>query len=101
MRVTLREHGGLAAAINRSAVARVADTRSLPAGQAAELVRLVTAALDAAAGPPAGPGRGRDAMSYTVTVEDSAGSRVLTGSDLDASPEFAELLQWLQDHARR
>jgi hypothetical protein len=101
MRVTLQEHGGLAAAINRAAAVRVADTRSLPAAQAEELTRLVAAALDTAAGPPTGPGRGRDAMSYTVTVEDSAGTRVLTGSDLDAPREFTELLRWLQDHARR
>ena len=101
MRVTLRVHGGLAAAINRNAPAQVADTRSLPAEQALELTRLVTAALDTAAAPPAQPGRGRDAMSYTVTVEDSAGTRVLTASDLDASPEFTDLLHWLQNHTGR
>jgi hypothetical protein len=101
MRVTLKEHGGLAAAINRTAAGLVADTRSLPAEQAETLVRLVTAALDTATGPPAGPGRGRDAMSYTVTVESDAGTRTLTGSDLEASGEFTALLRWLQDHARR
>ncbi len=40
-------------------------------------------------------------MSYTVTVEDSSGTRVLTASGLDASPEFTDLLPWLQEHARR
>jgi hypothetical protein len=40
-------------------------------------------------------------MSYTLTVEDSGGTRVLTGSDLDASSEFAELLRWMQNHAGR
>jgi hypothetical protein len=100
MRVTLKMHGGLAAAINRNAPAQVADTRSLPAEQARELTRLVTAALGTAAGPPPGPGRGRDTMSYTVTVEDSVGTRLLTASDLDASPEFTALLHWLREHAR-
>ncbi|HEX8346000.1 MAG TPA: protealysin inhibitor emfourin [Actinoplanes sp.] len=109
MRVILKEHGGLAAAINRHAPARVADTRSLPADQAAELDRLVRAALSAAAGQPAdpnaspaaGPGTARDAMSYTVIVEDAAGTSVLTGSDTAASQQFSELLRWLQDHAHR
>ena len=105
MRVMLKEHGGLAAAINRNAPARVADTRSLPADQAAELDRLVRAALSAAAdrtaSPATGPGAARDAMSYTVIVEDAAGTSVLNGSDTAASQQFSELLRWLQDHAHR
>ncbi len=51
MRVTLKVHGGLAAAINHTAPAQVADTRSLPLEQARELARLVTAALGTAVGP--------------------------------------------------
>ncbi|MEV8504839.1 protealysin inhibitor emfourin [Actinoplanes sp. NPDC051475] len=105
--MTLQEHGGLAAAINRVAAVRVADTRLLPPQQAEELARLAEAALGTDAAPPAGPaassaGRGaaRDAMSYTVTVEDTGATRVLNGSDTDASPQLADLVRFLQDHAR-
>ncbi|MFI7601441.1 protealysin inhibitor emfourin [Actinoplanes sp. NPDC049681] len=99
MRVTLQEHGGLAAAINRVAAVRVADTRLLLPEQAEELARLTDAALGTDAAPPAGPAAARDAMSYTVTVEDAGTTRVLTGSDTDASPQFAHLVRFLQDHA--
>ncbi|BCJ56123.1 hypothetical protein Asp14428_75980 [Actinoplanes sp. NBRC 14428] len=98
MRVSLTEHGGLAAAVHRAAPARVADAGALPPAQARELARLVRAALDAPAGAAAGPGRARDAMSYTVTVEQDTGTTVLTGSDTAASAEFAELVQWLRQH---
>ena len=43
--------------------------------------------------------RARDAMSYTITVEDSGRSTVLTQSDVTMTREFAELLAWLQEHA--
>ena len=38
-------------------------------------------------------------MSYTITVEDSGRSTVLTQSDVTMTREFAELLAWLQEHA--
>ncbi|MEV4641736.1 protealysin inhibitor emfourin [Actinoplanes sp. NPDC049548] len=99
MRVSLREHGGLAAAVHRNTPARVADTTLLPAGQAAELARLASAALGAEPGPPAGPDPARDGMSYTVTIEDDT-THVLTGSDTGASPQLAELVRFLQEYAR-
>ena len=97
MRVTLTARGGLAAAINLHRPPRVVDTGTLPAEQARELSRLVDAA--AAARPqPAGPGAARDAMTYTIAVQRTGATTVLTGSDTSAPPEFAELLAWLERH---
>ncbi|MEU2224848.1 protealysin inhibitor emfourin [Streptomyces sp. NPDC018347] len=99
MKVTLARHGGQAAALRLRLPPEVLDTDALPEGAAAELARLV-----AAAGPAAGAegtGRARDAMSYTITVEDDGRSTVLTQSDTTMSREFAALLRWLERHFAR
>ncbi|MGW6080880.1 protealysin inhibitor emfourin, partial [Streptomyces sp. NPDC055186] len=44
------------------------------------------------------PGRARDAMSYTITVENNGRLTVLTQSDTTMTPEFAALLGWLEKH---
>jgi hypothetical protein len=100
MRVTLAAHGGLAAAINLRRPPRVVDTEALPADQARELSRLVDSALSADAPRPAGAVPTGDAMSYTITVERAGASSILTGSDDSASPEFTDLLAWLEANAR-
>ncbi|MFC9293987.1 protealysin inhibitor emfourin [Streptomyces sp. NPDC057011] len=94
--MTLATHGGLAGAINLRLPPDVLDTDTLPDGAAAELARLVAAAaptptLDT-------PGRARDAMSYTITVEDGGSSTTLKQSDAAMTPAFADLLAWLRKH---
>lgn len=98
MRVTLATHGGQAAGINLRLPPRLVDSATLPEPAAEKLSRLVAAAkaVDVSA---AAEGRARDAMSYTITVEDSGRSTVLTQSDVTMTREFAELLEWLQEHA--
>ncbi|MFF5537158.1 protealysin inhibitor emfourin [Streptomyces cinerochromogenes] len=100
MKVTLARHGGLAAAIHLRRPPTVVDTDALPDSAAAELAGLVAAAVPGTAGEEgAGPGRARDAMSYTVTVEEGGRSTELTQSDTTMSPEFAALLSWLEKHS--
>jgi hypothetical protein len=99
MRVTLAAHGGLAAGINLHRAPRVVDTGELPAAQARELDRLVDAALGVRTHRPAGSGPAPDAMSYTITVQRDGATSTLTGSDTASSPEFADLVAWLQAHA--
>jgi hypothetical protein len=42
------------------------------------------------------PGQARDAMSYTMTIEeDGAETTVITQSDINMSPAFADLMQWI------
>ncbi|MFJ4526376.1 protealysin inhibitor emfourin [Streptomyces sp. NPDC088810] len=96
MKVSLARHGGQAAAIRLRQPPDVVDTDTLPQPAAAELTRLVAAALPA--GGEDRPGRARDAMSYTITVENNGHTTDLTQSDTTMSPPFAALLNWLQNH---
>lgn len=94
MKITLREHGGLAAAIRRPP--RVIDTATLPADQAAAVAKLAAAAGSG----PAGPGAARDAMSYEITIEDGGRQSVLRGSDGSMPAPLAELVAALRRIAR-
>lgn len=96
MKVTLARHGGFAAGIRRPP--RTVDSVALPETAAQELTRLVSAAKNAPGTADDGPGRARDAMSYTITVEESGQSTVLRQSDTTMSPTFAALLEWLERH---
>ena len=97
MRVSLATHGGLAATITRRLPPRVVDTDQLPADAVRELSRLVTAATANPGGQRPAP-HARDAMSYTITIDDAPHSTTLTGSDTTMSPAFASLLAWLERH---
>lgn len=104
MRVTLATHGGLAAPVLAALPPDVVDTHALPESAAAELSRLVAAAVPAtaaAAGSPEPRRRAPDALSYSITVEEGGHSSVLVQSDTDMSPEFAALLRWLKEHIAR
>ncbi|MGW2052101.1 protealysin inhibitor emfourin [Streptomyces sp. NPDC001858] len=101
MRVTLATYGGLAAVVRAGLPPDTVDTDALPESAAAELSRLVAAAVPAAEGDREPHGRAPDAMSYSITVEESGHSSVLVQSDADMSPEFAALLRWLKEHAAR
>ncbi|MFI1170320.1 protealysin inhibitor emfourin [Streptomyces melanogenes] len=94
--MTLETHGGQAAAINLRLPPKVLDTDTLPQDASAELARLVAGAVPEPAAER--PDRARDAMSYTITVEDDGRSTVLTQSDTTMSPAFASLLSWLENH---
>ncbi|KPI20628.1 hypothetical protein OV450_0094 [Actinobacteria bacterium OV450] len=96
MKVTLATHGGLAAAANLRLPPKVLDTDTLPENAASELARLVEAAV--AAGEADQPSRARDAMSYTISVEDGGRSTVLKQSDAAMTPAFAALLTRLREY---
>ncbi|MFD8984168.1 protealysin inhibitor emfourin [Streptomyces sp. NPDC059564] len=96
MKVTLATYGGLAAASGLRLPPRVWDTDALPENAAAELAQLVAAAAPTPTVDR--PSLARDAMSYTITVEDGGRSTVLKQSDAAMTREFAALLTWLQKH---
>ncbi|MGW2780334.1 protealysin inhibitor emfourin [Streptomyces populi] len=96
MKVTWGAHGGQAAAIRLGLPPKALDTDALPENAAVELDRLVAAAVPEA--EEERPGRARDAMSYTITVEDGGRSTTLTQSDTTMSPAFAALLSRLEEH---
>ena len=100
MKVTLAQHGGLAAGILLNRPPLVVDAEALDASKAAELKDLVAAAM-AATSPPAGrPAKTRDEMSYTITIEDGGHATVLSQSDLGMTAEFRKLLSWLRQNSR-
>lgn len=97
MKVILATHGGLAAGLRLGSRPVVVDDAGLPEADARVLGELVRAARTEPGPEPAG-GSARDAMSYTVTVEDEGGSGVLRRSDDTMTPAFAALLDWLGGH---
>jgi Emfourin len=99
MKVTLATHGGQAAAMRLHLPARVVDSNALPQTAADELARLVAAAKSAPAQTAELPGRARDAMSYTITVDDDGSPVILRASDTTISPAFDALLRWIEQHS--
>ncbi|MGQ4364549.1 protealysin inhibitor emfourin [Streptomyces sp. SAS_272] len=102
MRITLVTDGGLAATVLADLPPQVLDTDTLSEGAAAELRRLVSAAAGSVAEGTEEPSSlARDAMSYSITVEEGGHASVLVQSDTTMSEEFAALLRWLRQHAAR
>jgi len=97
MKVSLAQHGGLAAGIRLNSPPQTIDSAALDQPKAAELRELVAAASSA---PPGAipSGKTRDEMSYTITVQDDGGETVLSQSDTTMSAEFRKLLAWLKRH---
>ena len=97
MKVTLAIHGGLAAGMRRPP--RVVESSALPRQDAAELERLVAAVKTAPTVKEKKPGSARDAMTYTITLEEGDGEvSVIRQTDVAMSPSFAALLEWLERH---
>ena len=97
MKVTFTQHGGLAAGLRRQP--HVVDSDTLPQTAAEEFARLVAVLKTVPSVEEASPGRGRDAMSYTIRVEDRGRLTVLRQSDITMSPAFATLLQWCERYS--
>ncbi len=98
MKVTFSTYGGLAAGIRRPPL--IIESSTLPKQAAAELARLVSAVKAAPPVKEERPGRARDAMTYTITLEEDGGEiSVISQSDTAMSPSFAALLEWLDRHS--
>lgn len=98
MKVTLVKHGGIAAGIRHPP--HMIDSADLSGEPAAELARLVAATRAAPAPTGDALERARDAMSYTLTLEDDDGGQtVMRQSDVAMTAPFASLLDWIRRHA--
>jgi len=98
MKVRLAKHGGLAPGIRQPPLS--VESSALSDEAAAELARLVAAVKTVPAVSAESPGRARDAMSYTITLEENVGEpTVLRVSDVTMSASFAALLEWIERHA--
>jgi hypothetical protein len=96
MKVTLATHGGHPAGINLASNSRGADTSALPTAAAKTLAALVAAAKTSLPAEDGSVGRGRDAMSYTITIEDGGPPVVLEQSDTNMTDEFRALRDWIK-----
>lgn len=94
MKLTLMTRGGFATGIRRPP--RVVDSSQLPESAARKLTQLVAAARAVPEDVEKGPGRARDAMTYTITIDDNGESTVVKQSDTMMTPQFAALLEWLE-----
>lgn len=96
MKISMKEHGGYGALLNRPP--RLVDTDLLPADAAEEGKRLAAAAQAASRAGPDSSGA-PEAMTYTVTVEEDGQSGTFRLSDAALGPDGAALLDWFQRHA--
>jgi hypothetical protein len=97
MKVTLAKHGGFAAGIHLPP--KAVDTSTMKQADVDELMRLVSAAKSAPVAKEDNPGRARDAVSYTITVEENGKPTLLRQSDVNMSQDFGALLNWLERQA--
>jgi len=100
MKITLARHGGLAAGTLLGRQPQVLDPSALSPDAGAELEQLIAAATAAPMVQTDRPGQVRDAMSYTITIEDNGKQTVLRQSDTNMSPAFASLRVWLERHLK-
>jgi hypothetical protein len=99
MKISMKEHGGWGALLNR--LPKLVDTDMLPAEAAAEGKRLVAAMLAAAPAAGADSSRAPEAMTYSFTIEGDGETRTCKLSDAALGPHGAALLEWFLKHVGR
>jgi hypothetical protein len=99
MKISLATHGGQLAGYYLHRPPQIVNAESLPKDAAKELARLVEAAKGAPASGRTRPDVARDAMSYTITIENGDPPVILVQSDGTMSPEFVALRNWIKTHA--
>ncbi len=98
MRVTLRKHGGQAAAIYLGLPPLVIDSNRLRPEEKAELETLIHAAKSARGNERELGPSGADLMSYTISIEDENGKTDLFQMQHDMEPGFKALRDWVEAH---
>lgn len=99
MKITLREYGGLAAAMRLGGKVRATvEDGTLPAPLRAELLRLVAAAKAAISVAAARP-KGADRMSHAVVIEEDGQVLELPVPEPGSASAVNELRQWLVRNA--
>ena len=95
MKITLMKEGGMAGMPHPH---RVFDSTTLPKPAAGELTQLVSAAKAGMNTGKRDAAKARDAMTFTITVEDGSAPTVISQTDMNMSPAFAALLGCLERH---
>jgi hypothetical protein len=94
MKITLTKHGGWIAGMQLPP--RVIDLSSLPKEVVEEYKKLIASAMASPGRAEANPGKARDAMSYTITIEGDGPPGRVQQSDTTMSEEFAALVQRIE-----
>ena len=96
MKVTLRKQGGLAGGIQWPPT--IVELSKLSGSVASELTQLVAAVKATPAPENKSPGRARDSMTFTITIDEDGGDcTIVEQSDTAMSPSFVALLEWLEN----
>lgn len=93
MKVSLHVHGGFGGGLRRAPTA--VDDAKLDAADAAQLRSLVDQARSAAS-PAAPTTRGADVQTYVIQIDGEGPTAELRGSDIDQTPEFRALRQFVE-----
>jgi hypothetical protein len=97
MKVTLTKYGGFAAGIFRPP--SIVESSTLSESELEELSRLIVTLKTSPVTQDEEPGQARDAMSYTIIIEETGGEMTeINQSDINMSPVFANLMQWIEQH---
>jgi hypothetical protein len=94
MKITLKQHGGLAAAVRRPPL--ILDTAEL--GDRRDEVEGLARAVSAQSTSPGLPHP--DAMGYTLIIAGADGTHEVRGMDNADSPEFSSLVQQVRRSGR-
>ena len=79
----------------------MADTNEISKEKADEFARLVATAKTQPTIPDTGAGKGRDMMTYSITVEEDGQVVVLKQSDATRSQAFIDLQAWIKQNGHR
>jgi hypothetical protein len=97
MKLTLKSSGGISPPLLHPPAV---DTSTLAENELEDLRRLLQAA-EVSASPPQTSAAIRDGMSYTLTIEEDNGQRVLRQTDAGLTPAFDKLMAFIRVHAKK
>jgi hypothetical protein len=99
LKATLREFGGPIDPTGRRA--HIVDSNEINKEKAEEFVRLAAEAKTQPTVADTGGGKGRDMMTYSITIEADGQVFVLKQSDATRSQAFIDLQAWIKQNGHR
>jgi hypothetical protein len=99
LKAILREFGGPIDPTGQRA--HVADTNEMSKEKAEEFARLVAEAKTQPTVADTGGGKGRDMMTYSITIEQDGQVFALKQSDATRSQAFIDLQAWIKQNGHR
>lgn len=98
MKLALEQEGGISAGVRQPATRL--DSTLLSEDQLSELRRMLAQLKEASRIPVVEPNRTRDAVIFTITVEEQGDRGSYCQADMHMTEAFADLKMFIQTHAR-